>query len=51
MSLNSLIRLFTESEFDEIRRVYRYRCALMPEHVCQEMIQVTFPPETQKKKP
>ena len=41
MSLNSLVRLFTETEFDEIRKVFRYRCALMPEQVCRETIQVT----------
>jgi hypothetical protein len=39
MSLNTLLRLFSEPDFDEMRRVYSYNCYFMPDGVCQEKVQ------------
>ena len=39
MSLNTLLRLFSEPDFDEMRKVYSYKCYFMPDGVCQEKVQ------------
>ena len=39
MSLNTLLRLFSEPDFDEMRRMYSYKCYFMPDGVCQEKVQ------------
>ena len=39
MSLNTLLRLFSEPDFDEMRRIYSYKCYFMPDGVCQEKVQ------------
>ena len=38
MSLNTLLRLFSEPDFDEMRRMYSYKCYFMPDGVCQEKV-------------
>ena len=39
MSLNTLLRLFSEPDFDEMRRMYSYKCYFMPDGECQEKVQ------------
>ena len=39
MSLNTLLRLFSDPDFDEMRRIYSYTCYFMPDGVCQEKVQ------------
>ena len=39
MSLNTLLRLFSEPDFDEMRRVYSYKCYFMPDGICREIVQ------------
>ena len=39
MSMATLLRLFAEQDFDEIRRTFKYTCALMP-HKCNYETQV-----------
>ena len=48
MSANTLLRIFTETDFDEMKRMYCYTCLLMPEE-CEEKFQ-SFGNESKAKK-
>ena len=48
MSANTLLRIFTETDFDEMKRMYCYTCLLMPGE-CEEKFQ-SFGNESKAKK-
>ena len=48
MSANTLLRIFTETDFDEMKRMYCYTCVLMPGE-CDEKFQ-SFGNESKAKK-
>ena len=48
MSANTLVRIFTETDFDEMKRMYCYTCLLMPGQ-CNEKFQ-SFGSESKAKK-